>query len=339
MMRAYRTPVRVRPPRHTEGVSETNILRLAERVPDEEAAYAYLEGLRWPDGPVCPHCGNEDRCYFLSPANGKSRKTRTGRQTQRRLWKCGACRKQFSVLTDTVMHGTKIPVRTWVFVIFEMCASKNGVSAREIERKYGLCPRSAWFMTQRIREAMKDNGLSMFVGTVVADETWIGGKPGNRHFCKSGTDKTPVLSLVNCETGEVRSKVIPDITGKTLRKVIAERVDMAGSVLHTDGGPQYRDLGTEFAAHKTVDHYAREYVRDGVSTNQAEGYFSQLKRSLDGTHHHVSHEHLPRYLAEFDYRYSTRKATDGERVDDLLRRVGGRRLAYKPLTASSRVAS
>lgn len=322
-------------------MSETNILRLAARIPDEAAAYEYLEDLRWHGSPVCPHCGNEDRCYFLNPANGKSRATRTGKPTERRLWKCGACRKQFSVLTDTVMHGTKIPIRTWVFVIFEMCASKNGVSAREIERKYGLCPRSAWFLTQRIREAMKDNGLGLFVGTVTADETWIGGKPANRHGHRAGrggqgvTDKTPVLSLVDRATGRVRSKVVPDITGATLRKAIAERVDMGRSVLHTDSGKQYNEVGPEFAAHERVNHQAGEYVRDDVTTNHAEGYFSQLKRSLDGTHHRVSREHLPRYLAEFDYRYSTRKQSDAGRVDDLLARVGGRRLAYKSLATAS----
>ncbi len=319
------------------GMSESNILRLAARVPDEAAAYAYLEELRWHGSPVCPHCGNEGRCYFLNPANGKDRATRTGKPTQRRLWKCGACRKQFSVLTDTIMHGTKIPVRTWVFVIFEMCSSKNGISAREIERKYGLCPRSAWFLTQRIREAMKDNGLSLFVGTVVADETWIGGDPANRHGHKPGptglTDKTPVLSLVNRTTGQVYSKVVPDVTGATLRKAIAERVDMGRSVLHTDKASWYRTLGREFVAHESVDHRSGEYVRGDVTTNHAEGYFSQLKRSLDGTHHRVSLEHLPRYLAEFDYRYSTREVRDSARVDDLLGRIGGRRLAYKPLTA------
>jgi transposase-like protein len=322
-------------------VSKTNILRIAERIPDEAAAYEYLEGLRWHGSPVCPHCGNEDRCYFLKPSNGKSRATRTGKPTQRRLWKCGACRKQFSVLTDTIMHGTKIPVRTWVFVIFEMCASKNGVSAREIERKYGLCPRSAWFLTQRIREAMKDNGLGMFVGTITADETWIGGKPANRHVGQRGsgvpgvTDKTPVLSLVNRTTGQVRSKVVPDITGATIRKAIAERVDMPSSVLHTDKGHEFWQPGQEFASHEQVDHHAGEYVRGDVTTNHAEGYFSQLKRSLDGTHHRISREHLSRYLAEFDYRYSTREATDKERMDDLMARVGGRRLAYKPLTTAS----
>ncbi len=322
-------------------MSETNILRLAERIPDEGAAYEYLEELRWAGSPVCPHCGNEDKCYFLTPANGKSRATRTGAQTQRRLWKCGSCRRQFSVLTDTVMHGTKIPVRTWVFVIFEMCSSKNGVSAREIERKYGLCPRSAWHLTHRIREAMRDNGLDMFVGTIVADETWIGGKPANRHGHKRGSggqgisDKTPVLTLVNVTTGKARSQVIADVTGFTLRKAIAERVNMADSVLHTDSGRQFLPVGREFVAHERVDHNIGEYVRGDVTTNQAEGYFSQLKRSLDGTHHRISRAHLDRYLAEFDYRYSTREISDAERVDDLLTRVAGRRLTYKPLTAAS----
>jgi transposase-like protein len=318
-------------------VSESTILQIAARIPDEAAAYEYLEELRWHGKPVCPHCGSDDRCYFLTPKNGTTRTTRTGKATQRRLWKCGACRRQFSVLTDTVMHGTKIPVRTWVFVIFEMCASKNGVSAREIERKYGLCPRSAWFLTQRIREAMKDDGLSMFTGTITADETWIGGRPHARHLGKRGdgtpgkTEKQPVLALVNRTTGEVRSRVVPDVTGMTLRKAIAEQVDMGRSVLHTDKGKQYIVLGREFERHESVDHGMDEYVRGDVTTNHAENFFSQLKRSIDGTHHHVSRDHLGRYLAEFDYRYSTKRATDADRVDELMRRAAGRRLAYKPL--------
>ncbi len=319
-------------------MSKISVLGLMARIPDEASAYEYLEELRWQGNPECPHCG-ASHVTFIRPMNGKSRATRTGAQSERRVWKCGECRKQFSVLTDTVMHGTKIAVRTWVLVLFEMCASKNGVSAREVERKYGLTPRSAWFLTHRIREAMKDNGLGMFVGTVTADETWIGGKPANRHGHKPGqggqgkTDKTPVLSLVDRGTGAVRSRVVPDVTGATLRKIIAENVDMAGSVLHTDSGAQYRDMGKEFLAHETVDHKAGEYVRGDVTTNHAEGYFSQLKRSIDGTHHHVSTEHLQRYLAEFDYRYATRKSNDGERMADLVSRTGGRRLAYKPLIA------
>ena len=158
-------------------------LSLMERIPDEKSAWEYLEQLRWNGTPVCPHCGNDERCYFLNPAKG-ARTTSTGATTYRRLWKCAACRKQFSVLTGTIMHGSKIPVRTWIMVVFEMASNKNGVAGREIERRYGLTPKSAWFMLQRIREAMRSDGLGMLGGvgrTVVADETFIGGKPRFKH--------------------------------------------------------------------------------------------------------------------------------------------------------------
>jgi len=265
--------------------------------------------------------------------------------SQRRVWRCLACRKQFSVLTGTIFHGTKVPLRTWVLVFFEICLSKNGIAAREVERKYGVCARTAWFMMHRIREAMKSDALiETMRGTIVADETWIGGDPNKRNRSHSAyrtkpvrvrpgmnllTDKTSVLSLIHSESGEVRSRIVPDVTGATLRKVIAEHVDIPGSVLHTDSSASYFTLGAEFIAHEAVNHKAGEYVRGNVSTNKAENFFSQLKRSIDGTHHHVSVEHLPRYLAEFDYRYSTRKMSDTARMKALMGRVGGRRLTYK----------
>lgn len=294
-----------------------------------------------------PNLSGAEKVYFLNPANGVSRKTRTGAASQRRVWKCSACRKQFSVLTGTIFHGSKVSLRTWLFVVFEMCANKNGVAAREIERKYDVSPKTAWFMVHRIREAMKREPLvGMLRGTVVADETWIGGKPKNKHRQGrpqrlpnggkgiAGTPKhmVPVLALVNKQTGEVRSHVVADISGPTLRKVMAEQIDMAGSILHTDSSGAYKQTGAEFIAHEFVDHSHYEYVRGDVSTNHAEGYFSQLKRSIDGTHHHVSREHLSRYLAEFDFRYSTRKETDTARMGRLMGQVGGRRLSYKPLT-------
>ncbi len=148
-------------------------------------------------------------------------------------------------------------------------------------------------------------------------------------------NKTAVLSLVSRETGEVRSTVVNDVTGATLRKAIGEQVDVPAATLHTDASGPYKMIGTEFAGHRSVDHRDREYVRyegDGfVTTNHAEGYFSQLKRSLDGTHHHVSAQHLPRYLAEFDFRYSTRKLSDSARLDRLMGQTAGRRLTYKPV--------
>jgi transposase-like protein len=316
-----------------------SVLALADRLGCEADAYKFLEELRWENGTVCPHCGSISEHYFLNPANGTSRKTRTGSASQRRVWKCRDCRKQFSVLTGTIFHGTKISLRTWVLVIFEMCASKNGVAAREIERKYNLTAKTAWFMLHRIREAMKREPLAgLLAGTIVADETWVGGSPKNRHRSTVGTkgktDKTPVFSLIHKESGEVRSKVVPNVTGTVLPEALREAVDIAASTLHTDSAHAYVLVGREFASHGSVNHTEGEYVRDGISTNAAEGYFSQLKRSLDGTQHHVSVEHLPRYLAEHDFRYSTRAMQDSQRMRGLVENTGGRRLTYKPLAES-----
>jgi len=317
---------------------EFSIPSLSQRVTSEAEAYLLLEELRWGGKPeACPHCGEVGRCYYLNPANGVSRATRTGSTSERRVWKCGGCRKQFSVLTGTIFHGTKISVRTWLLVIFEMCASKNGVSAREVERKYELTAKTAWFMLHRIREAMKRDPLAgLLRGTVIADETWIGGNPKNRHGGigpgTGNTDKQPVMALVDFETREVRSVAVPNVTGATLGSVITVEVDVANSQLWTDEAASYRNLGQPFASHHTVNHKAGEYKRNGAGTNLAEGYFSQLKRSLDGTHHHVSGVHLDRYLANFDFMYSRCRWTDSERMRDLLSAVDGRRLTYKPLT-------
>ncbi len=328
------------------------LLQIADRLTTEADAYRYMEELRWGDGdPVCPHCDHLG-ASFITPANGVSRKTRTGAMSERRVWRCLSCRKQFSVITGTVFHGTKVSLRIWLLVFFEMCCSKNGVAAREIERKYGVCSRTAWFMMHRIREAMKGDALiETMRGTIVADETWIGGEPFNRHGGhrhhtnptavpiepgrpRPHTDKTTVFSLINATTGEVRSRIIPDVTGMTLRKVISEQVDMAGSRLMTDGGKGYRQFSRDFLSHDWVDHRSGEYVWGDVTTNQLEGFFSQLKRSVDGTHHHVSVEHLPRYLAEYDYRYTTRKLSDTARMSALMGQVGGKRLTYKRVMGS-----
>jgi len=204
-----------------------------------------------------------------------------------------------------------------------------------VERKYGLTPRTAWHMTHRIRSAMAGPGpLATMTGTIVSDETWIGPTPKWMHRSEkyvrgSGmhkpSKKIPVLSLINNETGEVRSRVVPDVTGHTLRKAISEHVDMARSVLWTDEGRQYMEMGEEFLDHQAVNHSEEEYVNEhGATTNRAEGFFAQLKRSLDGTHHHVSRKHLGRYLNEFDYRYSTCGMNDEERMADLATQMEGR---------------
>ena len=220
-------------------MEKTTILSLAAEIPDEAAAYRYLEKARWPEQPVCPHCGSMNDHYFLKPTTKavtsegvEGRKTRTGNLTPRRLWKCRNCRRQFSATTGTVMHGSKISLRIWLFVIFEMCANKNGIAAREIERKYGIASRSAWFMTQRIREAMKENGKPLLSGNIVADETWIGGEPKNRHANKRpGPRKTPVVALIEAESGEARAQVVTRVTGGTMRRIMSENVELGVSTL------------------------------------------------------------------------------------------------------------
>lgn len=321
---------------------EFSIPELVARIPTEADAYLLLEELRWNGRPVCPHCGVAGEAWYIRPLNGKSRATRTGSQSQRRVWKCRACRKQFSVLTGTIFHGSKVALRTWLLVVFEMCSAKNGVSAREIERKYGLTPKTAWFVLHRIREAMRREPLAgLLSGTVAADETWIGGQPKNRHRSDpreqprryGTTDQTPVFALVHHETREVRSRVVPNVTAKTLGAAIAEEVDRERTELWTDGAPVYNGIGEQMRSHQSVDHAAGRYVRrGGMTTNMVENYFSQLKRSIDGTHHHVSKEHLNRYLAQFDFLYSLCKVTDSARMRALISHAD-RRLTYKPLTS------
>jgi hypothetical protein len=217
-------------------------------------------------------------------------------------------------------------------------------SAREIERKYNLTAKSAWFMLHRIREAMKRGPLmSVLSGTLVADETWIGGDPGNWHASKKlamgpdrwVTQKTTVLSVIDKGTGEARSAVVPNVRAATLRKAMEQElaINLGTSILHTDSGTHYVTIAPATLGHESVNHNQGEYVRGDVTTNHAEGFFSQLKRSIDGTHHHVSKEHLPRYLAQFDWMYSNCKATDSERMRRLLGNVNGRRLTYKRVQA------
>jgi len=319
-------------------MSKLSVLKLADQLRTEADAYKYLEDLRWGERPFCPHCGSVRKPYFLNPENGTSRKTTRGPQSQRRVWKCADCRKQFSVLTGTLLHGTKIEIRKWVLVMFEMASNRNGMSAREIQRKYDVTAESAWFMAHRIREAMQRDPIAgLFTGRVVADETWYGGKPSNRHghdpkqHVQGGnwqSEKATIMSLVSRETGEVRSRVIPDVKPDNLRAVLHEQTDPKATHLHTDTSAQYKVLGKGFASHEAVNHMVREYVRGDVSTNQAESYFAQLKRSLDGTHHHVSRVHLHRYVTEFDFRWSTCKLADSERMAKIIAGTTGRRLTY-----------
>ena len=317
-------------------VKSIDFASIAKSFADDGEAYKALEAIRWPNGPICPHCGVIDDAVYLEPKNG-GRKTNRGKVSLRRVWKCKACKKQFSVTVGTIFERSHIPIHKWLMAVYLMSANKNGISAHELHRELKITYKTAWFMCHRIREAMKREPLaSRFSGTVIADETWIGGTPRNRHRQQRYTEgyaeahKATVLSLVHPESGEVRSQVIPNVRGNTLRAAIEAQVDLPATDLQTDHHQPYIPIGWKAASHGRVNHAMSEYVGPGgETTNHAEGYFSQLKRSVDGTFHHVSHEHLPRYLAEFDYRYSTRKMPDGERAVRTIQQATGRRLTYR----------
>ncbi len=298
----------------------------APRFKNEKAARKHLEAVRWPDGPICPHCGVFDNASKIEGG-------RPG------LWFCGDCRKQFTVTVGTLFEDSKVPLHKWLLAVHLLNSSKKGISAHQLHRMLGVTYKTAWFMAHRIRESMRELSPAPMGGEgkyVEADETYIGGKEKNKHRNKrtkgniGGKGKEAVFALVERE-GRVRSQHVPEVTGKTLRPILVAQVDRK-SFLMTDDAGQYFHVGKEYADHQTVNHGIGEYVRGPAHTNTIEGYFSILKRGITGTYHHVSQQHLKRYLAEFDFRYNERTAlgvTDSERADKALKGIGGKRLTYR----------
>ena len=295
-----------------------------EKFQDPIAAATYLESIRWPDGPVCPHCGESERKPY--PLKSETRK----------LYKCAACRKQYTVTVGTIFEGSHIPLQKWLLAFYLLCSSKKGMSAHQLHRMLGVTYKSAWFLAHRIRYAMEQPPFAKpLEGVVEADETYVGGKERNRKRQDKqkrtgrGTLKTPVVVLVE-RGGEARSFRMANVTGLEIKGAIRRNVARESRIM-TDSFKSYRGLAKEFLSHEYVSHSDGEYVRGDVHTNTAENYFSILKRGIDGTYHHISEEHLPRYLAEFDFRYNNRVGLgveDAERTRRALAGVVGKRLTY-----------
>lgn len=304
-----------------------NLNDIAKNFSDEDKARAFLEAQRWPKGTVCPHCGVEGESYRLQPKENGKTHVRSG------VWKCGGCRKQFTVRVGTIFEDSHIPLNKWLMAIHLLCASKKGMSAHQLHRMLGVTYKSAWFMAHRIRYAMSQEPLSSKLsGIVEVDETYVGGKRKGKPG-RPGKDshKAPVVSLVQ-RKGNVRSFHVPRITGHNLKKVIRENVSTESSVM-TDDYNLYRGLKKEYASHDVIRHKFKQYARrigdKVVHVNSAEGYFALLKRGIVGSFHHVSKRHLQRYLDEFDFRYNARRINDGERFMLALKGVGGKRLTYR----------
>jgi transposase-like protein len=294
---------------------------------NEEAAYAYVEERLWPNGPVCPHCGGVER---LSKMQGKS--TRVG------TYKCYQCRKPFTVKIGTVFEDSKVPMRLWLQAMYLIAGSKKGISSNQLHRILGVTLKTAWFMSHRIREAMRDADPIMFGGeggSVQADETWIGNKPGVEKAKGGFRHKMKVVALLDQRTGRTRAVHAAEMQPNEVANIVRANVDRE-SILVTDEARHYWKVGTEFVDHRRVFHGIGNYSKDGFSTNAIEGYFSIFKRGMRGVYQFCSEKHLHRYLAEFDFRYSHRSALgieDTERTDHLLRGVVGKRLTYETTCA------
>jgi transposase-like protein len=309
-----------------------NLTQIAKSYHDEDSARAFLEAQRWPDDkPGCPHCGEIGRSYRLPPIAGKPKKN--GEITYRKgIWKCGGCRKQFTVTVDTIFEDSHIPLHKWLMAFHLLCASKKGMSAHQLHRMLGVTYKSAWFMAHRIRYAMAQLNLPKLSGTVEVDETYVGGKQeyGPHGLRKNKSNKAPVVSLVE-RGGNVRSFHQEVVTGKTLKQVVRENVSPSAHVM-TDDHPGYGGLGKHFRRHSTIRHSWKVYARkEGdvlISTNTIEGYFSILKRGINGVYHHVGKQHLHRYLSEFDFRYNSRFSEDGDRALLAIKGASGKRLTY-----------
>ena len=301
---------------------------------NEAAAYCFVEARLWPNGPVCPKCGERERVGKL-----KGNSTRIG------VRKCYACRKPFTVKIGTIFEASHVPMHKWLQAIFLVASSKKGISANQLHRTLDVTLKTAWFMGHRIREAMRKGALVPMGGPgqiVEADETYFGRKAnpepsvhrrGRPYLKRKGAGpagKRAIVSLVE-RGGSVRSFHVKQANKHNVTALVSENVDRE-SRLFTDESRLYNDVGPMFAEHGTTKHSAGEYARGVVHSNNVEAYFSVFKRGMRGTYQHCAEKHLHRYLAEFDFRHNNRVAlgvNDLSRAGAILDGVVGKRLTYQ----------
>jgi transposase-like protein len=293
---------------------------------NDDAAREHLESIHWPDGPICPHCGEFENVTRLH-----------GDAHRPGVVQCNSCREQFTVTVGTVLERSKIPLHKWVYAMHLLCSSKKGMSAHQLHRMLGISYKSAWFMAHRLREALRDpspEGMGGSGKVVEADETYFGDKDVVTKRTKRGksglSGKRAVLGLVE-RGGKGRMIHVHEVSAENVANLVRRNLSRE-SRLMTDESRLYNKVGEEFARHQTVTHSANEYVRDDVHTNTIEGYFSVFKRGMQGIYQHCGEAHLHRYLSEFDFRYNHRTAlgfNDAECTLIALAGIKGKRLTYR----------
>lgn len=308
---------------------DASLYHVLEQYPDEAAAERYFEQRRWPNGARCTSCGSGNVFRGAQP------------KRKRQVWHCRQCRKQFSVTSGTIMEATKMPLRKWLLAFHFMGASKKGMSALQLSRMLHLRVATAWHLCHRIRATMKDDS-QLFTGIVETDETYIGGrrKGYGRGYRANKEAVQAIVRRNRPGRKDSRAQTIAlshePVDGRTVGAKLRKHTIPSRTVLMTDDSPIYTRLGQRYKDHHVVNHKAKQYAYDApdghlATTNTAEGLFSNLKRQINGTHHHTSKKHLPKYLEEYDYKYNTRQKTDGERTTGAVQNIEGKRLTlYKP---------
>jgi transposase-like protein len=306
-----------------------NLVELGAHFSNEDRARELFEQLRWPDGPVCPHCGEVDNAFRIEGQKKSKHPARKG------LWKCAGCREQFSATVGTVFEDSHVPMSKWLLAVHLLCASKKGMSAHQLHRMIHVSYKTAWFMFHRLRYAMSQHPMiEKMHGVVEVDETWvgpkergIGGGAGNRL-----SKKRPVVALVDRERGKVRSFHVERVTAANIKPILKAHVEV-GTTIQTDENVVYHFMHNEFPSHDVVTHKRKEYSRyeNGrhITTNTVVGYFGLVKRGIYGVYHHVGRNYLQQYLNEFDFRYNSRKMKDSERTKLAIHAIEGKRLTLE----------